>query len=84
MTVKARTQFILDVMLFGLFGFLVASAVWVEIQERHNPQDYEHWLHMHAAGGFITSLVVMVHLVFHWSWIKLQIKRRLGMAGHAG
>ncbi len=78
MTVKARTQFILDVMLFGLFGFLVVSAVVIEIYQRRDPQEYEHWLHVHGWAGVILTLVVMVHLVFHWAWIKVQIKRRLG------
>ncbi|MBU0512903.1 MAG: DUF4405 domain-containing protein [Chloroflexi bacterium] len=81
---KIERNFWLDWMMFIVFSITVVSGflLWLAIPHGDNSAfagiDRAVWLAFHVGSGFLGLLGVIVHIVWHWRWLRALRSRSLG------
>ncbi len=80
---KTERNFWLDWMMFIVFSITVVSGflLWLVIPHGDNSAfagiDQAVWLAFHVGSGFLGLLGVIIHIVWHWRWLKALRGRSL-------
>lgn len=66
-----KAKLIIDVLMFVCFIIIVISGfmLWLGGRIGQNP-----WLPIHNWFGIALVLLVIIHLILNWSWIKSWLK----------
>jgi uncharacterized iron-regulated membrane protein len=97
MRVKARTHFVLDTVIFGLFVVVMVTGLvlWFVLpgggyRGGRNPA-YDavlltltrfEWRNIHNWAGLAMGILAALHMVLHLPWIVCQVKRLLGITNN--
>jgi len=80
---KNERNFWLDWMMFIVFSITVVSGflLWLVIPNSNTSAfagiDRAVWLAFHVGSGFLGLLGVIIHIVWHWYWLKALRGRSL-------
>jgi hypothetical protein len=80
---KTERNFWLDWMMFIVFSITVISGflLWLVMPHSDNSAfagvDRVMWLAFHIGSGFLGLLGVIIHIVWHWRWLKALRGRSL-------
>ena len=80
---KTERNFRLDWMMFIVFSITVVSGflLWLVMPHSDNSAfagiDRVMWLAFHIGSGFLGLLGVIIHIVWHWRWLKALRGRSL-------
>jgi len=80
---KTERNFWLDWMMFLVFSITVVSGflLWLVMPHSDNSAfagiDRSMWLVFHVGSGFLGLLGVIIHIVWHWRWLKALRGRSL-------
>ena len=77
---KSLRNYLLFIALAVLSLSLALSSLllWVVFPRGYHPAR-QLWVDIHKWGGLALSLVVIVHVSLHWSWLKRMTRRYLGL-----
>ena len=76
--VKPQTQFAIDALLFGLLGTVIFSTLMEHAGARGAAHGRFMWHVVHGVSGGLMTMLLTVHLLLHWPWIRCQLARLRG------
>ena len=82
---RATVNFVIDAMAFLAFVCLTVTGVLLKYAPRgrgggpHGSGDWlgvshEVWSDIHFVASIVFVVLILVHIILHWSWVKTSVK----------
>jgi hypothetical protein len=83
---QATVNFILDVVSFLVLVGLAGTGLIIALPHKHGPNETKplgigrgEWGDIHLWLGITFVVLMLVHLILHWGWVKCYIKSLFGI-----